>query len=62
MRTSAVFFLDFSAKGQKRPKDPEMNHEDVNGEKLTVKKWWIFGADFFTVYTEFFTVYKGHKR
>ena len=21
-------------------------HEDVNGEKLTVKKWWIFGADF----------------
>ena len=25
----------------------------VNGEKLTVKKWWIFGADFFTVYTDF---------
>ena len=21
-------------------------HEDLNGEKLTVKKWWIFGADF----------------
>ena len=21
-------------------------HEDVNCEKLTVKKWWIFGADF----------------
>ena len=20
--------------------------KDVNGEKLTVKKWWIFGADF----------------
>ena len=20
--------------------------EDVNGEKLTMKKWWIFGADF----------------
>ena len=36
--------------------------EDVNGEKLTVKKWWIFGADFFTVYAELFTVYKGHKR
>ena len=36
--------------------------EDVNGEKLTVKKWWIFGADFFTVYSELFTVYKGHKR
>ena len=24
----------------------EINQEDVNGEKLTVKKWWIFGADF----------------
>ena len=42
--------------------------EDVNGEKLTVKKWWIFGADFFTVWCRFFhglrrffTVYKGHK-
>ena len=23
-----------------------MFQEDVNGEKLTVKKWWIFGADF----------------
>ena len=22
------------------------SQEDVNGEKLTVKKWWIFGADF----------------
>ena len=22
------------------------SHEDVNGEKLTVRKWWIFGADF----------------
>ena len=21
-------------------------HEDVNGEKLTVKIWWIFGVDF----------------
>ena len=36
--------------------------EDVNGEQLTVKKWWIFGADFFTVYAEFFTVCKEHKR
>ena len=43
--------------------------EDVNGEKLTVKKWWIFGADFFTVWCRFFhglrrffTIYKGHKR
>ena len=43
--------------------------EDVNGEKLTVKKWWIFGADFsrfgadfFMVRCRFFTVYKGRKR
>ena len=43
--------------------------EDVNGEKLTVKEWWIFGADFFTVWCRFFhglrrffTVCKGHKR
>ena len=40
-----------------------------NGEKLTVKKWWILGADFFTVWCRFFhglrrffTVCKGHKR
>ena len=57
------FTLNFTfqqAKGQ----------EDVNGEKLTVKKWWIFGADFFTVWCRFFhdfwcrffTVYKPHKR
>ena len=25
---------------------PHSDQEDVNGEKLTVKKWWIFGADF----------------
>ena len=43
-------------------KNHENNQEDVNADKLTVKKWWIFGADFFTVYAEFFTVYKGHKR
>ena len=49
-------------------KNPHVQ-EDVNGEKLTVKKWWIFGADFFTVWCRFFTVwcrfftvYKGHKR
>ena len=29
----------------------------TNGEKQ-----WIFGADFFAVYAELFTVYKGHKR
>ena len=26
----------------------------VNGEKLTVKKWWMFGADLFTVWCRFF--------
>ena len=36
--------------------------EDVNGEKLTVKKWWIFGADFFTVWCRFFTVYADFSR
>ena len=48
---------------------PSVCQEDVNGEKLTVKKWWIFGADFFTVWCRFFhglrrffTVCKGHKR
>ena len=41
---------------------PEEIHEDGNGENLTVKKWWLFGCRFFTVYAEFFTVYKGRKR
>ena len=39
--------------------------EDVNGEKLTVKKWWICGADFFTVWCQFFsrfTVYADFSR
>ena len=36
--------------------------EDVNGEKLTVKKMVDFWCPFFTVYAELFTVYKGHKR
>ena len=35
----------------------QFRQEDVNGEKLTVKKWWICGADFFMVYAELFTVY-----
>ena len=39
-----------------------VDQEDVNGEKLTVKKWWIFGADFFHGLRRFFTVYKGRKR
>ena len=34
---------------------PLVYQEDVNGEKLTVKKWWIFGADFFTVWCRFFS-------
>ena len=39
------------------------DQEDVNGEKLTVKKWWIFGADFFTVWCRFFfTVYADFSR
>ena len=33
---------------------PKADQEDVNGEKLTVEKWWIFGADFFTVWCRFF--------
>ena len=37
-------------------------HEDGNGAKLTVKKWWLFGCRFFTVCAEFFTVCKGRKR
>ena len=36
--------------------------EDVNGEKLTVKKWWIFNADFFMVWCRFFTVYADFSR
>ena len=34
---------------------PSPGQEDVNGEKLTVKKWWIFGAGFFTVWCRFFS-------
>ena len=40
----------------------KFSQEDVNGEKLTVKKWWIFGADFFTVWCRFFTVYADFSR
>ena len=36
--------------------------EDVNGEKLTVKKWWIFGADFSRFGADFFTVYADFSR
>ena len=36
--------------------------EDANGEKLTVKKWWLFGCRFFHGLRRVFTVYKGHKR
>ena len=24
-----------------------VSQQDVNGEKLAMKKWWIFGADLF---------------
>ena len=44
-------------------------HEDGNGEKLTVKKWWLFGCRFFHGLVpifhglrRFFTGYKGRKR
>ena len=33
--------------------EEHISQEDVNGEKLTVKEWWIWGADFFTVYADF---------
>ena len=50
-----------ATKWWKKKKLPS-SHEDGNGEKLTVKKWWLFECRFFTVYAEFFTVYKGRKR
>ena len=34
------------SEAEKFTKSSRQNHEDVNGEKLTVTKWWIFGADF----------------
>ena len=43
-------------------KTAHFTHEDGKGEKLTVKNGGFLGADFFTVYAEFFTVYKGRKR
>ena len=33
-----VFFVDWPL---------SFPHEDGNGEKLTVKKWWLFGCRFF---------------
>ena len=37
--------------------------EDVNGEKLTVKKWWIFGARFFhglvPIFSQFTPIFHG---
>ena len=30
-----------------KKKDTEEDHEDGNGEKLTVKKRWLFGCRFF---------------
>ena len=46
-------FLRPKSKPTGREKPIRVAQEDVNGEKLTVKKWWIFGADFFTVYADF---------
>ena len=40
-----VFFL--GGKCLQPTKTGKTNHEDVNGEKLTVKKWWLFGCRFF---------------
>ena len=46
-------FLWFGLLGQLLTKNPHFGapgkkfiQEDVNGEKLTVKKWWIFGPNF----------------
>ena len=47
--TKMFFFVDSPCFPRRTPG----TQEDVNGEKLTVKKWWIFGADFFTVYADF---------
>ena len=44
-----------------RPR-PQTPQEDVNGEKLTVKKWWVFGADFSRFGADFFTVYANFSR
>ena len=71
LRTQTQNAAFFERKGPERKPWPRAKsfQEDVNGEKLTVKKWWIFGADHFTVWCRFFhglrrffTVYKGHKR
>ena len=67
LKTPLVYIFHFDLYGSTPPictavlleKDCQ---EDVNGAKLTVKKWWIFGADLFTVWCRFFTFYKGHKR
>ena len=41
----------------------DVPQEDVNGEKLTVKKWWIFGADFFhglvPIFSRFTPIFHG---
>ena len=38
-------------------------HEDGNGEKLAVKKWWLFGRRFFSRFgADFFTVYADFSR
>ena len=49
---SALSLVWFAGATPDCPRDEPQ--EDVNGEKLTAKKWWIFGADFFTVWCRFF--------
>ena len=39
-------FLDDADSDSMRQLSDKITQEDVNGEKLTMKKWWIFGADF----------------
>ena len=47
----------------KNPEKSREIQEDVNGEKLTVKKWWIFGADFFhglvPIFSRFTPIFHG---
>ena len=37
---------------------PSNDQEDVNGDKVTMKKWWIFGADF-SRFTHSFSLFIG---
>ena len=58
-------FLSTQEGGQNNTQEP-LCQEDVNGEKLTVKKWWIFGADFFhglvPIFSRFVRDINGEKK